>query len=723
MKKETIKISGMHCASCSTNIKLALEKYDKIKKAEVNFATKKASVEFNENEISLEEIKKIIQSTGFQIEEKRDEVKNKKAAEKAARTQRLKVIAAILMTIPIFLRMFWKWEVPGELWGVSITNWIQHDLAFLVVFITGWQFHSSAFEQIKRLQTNMDTLISLGTLSAYFYSLWAMFYGGHIYFESAAAITSLILLGKYLELKSTNKASRAMEKLMELGVKKANIILPNGKEKEKEIDEIKIGEIFIVRPGEKIPLDAVVIEGESAINESMLTGESLPVSKSINSKIFGATLNINGVIQARVTKTQNETMLAQIIRTVEEAQSFKAPIQKLADKISSIFVPTVVTISILTFIGWYIKTNDFSVSLINAVAVLIISCPCALGIATPIAIMIGTGVGAQNGILIKNGESFEKAKNIDTVIFDKTGTLTKGEPKVQDIVVNPKFNFKSNQIIKIAHSLSLNSKHPISKAITNYGEKIKAIKIGINNFEEVIGKGITGKCAQHNVDLLLGNITLLEKFKIDTKWAKEIISKEETGGTIVFLVHTGNTIGYLKITDEIKETAEEAIEKLKLLKLPVIMMSGDNEVTTKNTALKIGIEKYIAEVLPQDKQKEVKKLQENNKRTVFVGDGINDAPSLVQSNLGIAFGSGSDIAKESGDIIIIKDNPLKVVEAIKLSRKTFNIIKQNLFWAFFYNVLAIPLAMMGLVNPMIGAIAMSFSDITIIGNSLRIYKK
>lgn len=717
MKKESLKIKGMSCASCAQNIVIALNKNTYIKNPDVNFATKKAIFEFDENNIDLNEIKKIIINTGYKIDE---EQKNTKSKKKDERWFFIKVIAAIVLTLPIFLRMFWMWEIPGSLWNISMTSWVQNVLSFVVVFILGWQFHRNAFKAFMRKQADMDTLISIGTLSAYFYSVWAMFNNGHLYFESAATIASLILLGRFLEEKTKNKASKAMEKLLELGVKKARVIRM-GSEVEIEIEDVVVGEKILIKPGEKIPLDGIIIEGKSSIDESMLTGESMPITKETGSEVFGATINLNGVLKIKTSKKQGETMLAQIIKTVEEAQSYKAPMQKLADKISSIFVPIVISISVLTFVSWFLVSGDLERSLINAVAVLIISYPCALGLATPIAIMIGTSVGAKTGILIKNGESFEKAKKIDTVVFDKTGTLTKGRPTVKKVLSNEE-NIET--VIKVATSLANISEHPISRAIREYS-KSKNIQLAeMQDSKEYIGLGIGAVCKTHQTKLFLGNIKILEENNLDTSWAHSILEKnKENGETINFVSHGDKVIGAFLISDEIKETSVDTIKQIKKMSLLPMMLSGDNRRAAMVVAKNLGIRKYLAEVLPTEKQREIKKLQQDNKKVVFVGDGINGAPALVQADLGIAMGSGSDIAKESGDIIIIKNNPLKVVEALKLSQKTFTIIKQNLFWAFFYNVLAIPLAVFGFVNPMVGAIAMGFSDISIISNSLRIYRQ
>lgn len=731
MNKITLKITGITCASCAINIKKNLEKKEGVILADVNTVSAKANISYKKNKISEEEIKEIIVKTGYGVDEKTKEPNKDQEdknhghhnhVESNEKLLKIKVFLSILLTLPIFVRMFWSWEVPGQFLGISLTNWIQHDLAFIVVFIFGWQFHKSAFKGLKRFNFNMDSLISLGTFSAYLYSFWAMFNGGHIYFESAATITSLILLGRFFELKTKNRASRAMEKLMQLGVKKARVVTSSGEEVEKDVDDIEKEEVILIKPGEKIPLDGVVIEGSANLDEAMLTGESLPVHKEEGDKVFGATINKDGILKIRVTKTGEETMLSQIIKAVEEAQEFKAPIQKLADKIAGIFVPTVIVIAIFTFLGWYFFTGEVSTAIINAVAVLIISCPCALGIATPIAVMVGSSVGAKNGILIKDGESFEKSRKIDVVIFDKTGTLTKGEPSVEKMTLNNNLDFTEEQLIKISSSLASKSDHPLSRAVQEkYNLENKDLAT-ISDYEEVSGRGLIGKCSAHQTKLFLGNIRLLKENNIETSWAeKEIEKHAHSGGTVIFVAHGDKVAGSFLIADQIKDSAYEAIEGIKKLGLEPIMISGDNKNTVRNVGEKLKIDNFLAEVLPQEKQNEVIKLQKENKKVIFVGDGINDAPSLAQADLGIAMGSGTDIAKETGGIIIMKNDPLKVVETIKLSRKTFTTIKQNLFWAFAYNVLAIPLAVFGFVSPMVGAIAMSLSDVTVIGNSLRIY--
>ena len=730
MAKITLTITGMDCAACAQNINRVLKKAEGIISSDVNFTANKAYVEYDEKKIELEKIKKLIKKAGYGVEENPSasflRLRSGQAGQAAPlnRGEFTKVLLAIIFTAPLLLRMIWEWKVPGTFLNVGMTHWVEIALASPVVFIFGWKFHSNAIKQIIRGQLSMDSLISLGTLTAFFYSLYAVFAQKEMYFESAASIASLILLGQYLEKKTKGRASEAMKKLMELGVKHASIIEADGRIIEKNIEDVKIGEIAQVLPGEKIPLDGIIIEGGADIDESMLTGESLPVAKKIGDQVFGATINRDGKLKITITQTGENTILAKIIKTVEEAQIFKAPIQRLADKISGIFVPTVMAISLLTFLGWYFYDHNFSQALINAVTVLIIACPCALGIATPIAVMVGTSVGAKKGILIKNGESFERAKKIDTVVFDKTGTLTKGEPELYEIITRD--NFSQEENLKTATELAKNSNHPLSLAIANFA--IKKLNLSLNNigdvenFSEYPGRGISGEL--NNKKYFLGNKRLLEENKIDYSWAEKItLEKSQEGGSLIFLAQANETIGAFLLRDELKATACEAILELKKIGIKSIMISGDREASVKFTAKEIGIEEYFSEVLPNEKQEKIKSLQATGKKIVFVGDGINDAPSLVQADLGIAMGAGSDIAKEAGNIIIMKNEPIKVVEAIKLSRQTFKIIKQNLFWAFFYNVVAIPLAIFGIANPIVGALAMAFSDITVIGNSLRIYRK
>lgn len=725
MKKVIINIEGMTCASCAQINERALKRTDGIIDASVNFATKKANVKYDPNKIQLEEIKKIIVKSGYKVMNM-DEMEHsyhKNAAAYEIKKKWNLFFWSLIFSIPLAIQMVFKLDFGGMIFGQSLTMWINLILATVVVFILGFQFHRSAFLKVLKLEANMDTLISLGTLAAYFYSLYAMFSGKEGYFESAAIIITLILLGKYFEARSTGQAGAALRALAQLSAKNAHKVI-DGKEKEVSIDELKIGDIIIVRPSEKIPLDGKIVEGSSALDESMLTGESMPVEKKIGDKVYGATINQNGVLRIEITEVGEGTVLAQIIKTVEEAQNSKAPIQKLADKVSGIFVPVVICIAILTFLGWYFIGGNLSIAIINAVAVLVIACPCALGLATPTAIMVGTGRGAKNGILFKTGDSFERAKNITTIIFDKTGTLTEGHPAVIKVVGNPAEKFSQEKIIKIAASLAENSEHPLSKAISKIAGEKKMQLSTISNFEEIKGKGLIGKCKEHKTDIALGNLKLLMENKINTEWAKESLeSADAESGTINFVVHGDKVVGYLVIADEVRKESKSLISKLKNDGLKIAMITGDNQKTADTIAKKLGIDSVIAEVLPAEKSAEVKKLQTAGEKVVFVGDGINDAPSLVQADLGIAVGSATDIAKEAGQIILVRNDVMKIYDAIMLSKRTFGAIKQNLFWAFFYNIIAIPLAISGVLTPIIAAAAMAFSSTSVVLNSLRINRK
>ena len=733
--KVSLKISGMTCASCAVSNEKELLRAKGILSASVNFATKKAYVEYDGDILSEEDVRKVIEKNGYSIE--RDDRNSTKQAEHENKIEnsehkhgdrdiqknwRAFLLSAVL-SLPLVLEMFFKIRAGKDFLGIDLAVWSHLILATVVVFWFGWRFHRMAYLQAKKLRANMDTLVSLGTLAAYFFSLWAIFSGREGYLESAALIITLILLGKYFEAKSTGRAGEAMRKLMELGVKKARVI-KDGREEEVNIFEVKVGDIVSVRPGEKIPLDGIVLEGESNVDESMLTGESLPVEKKKYSSVFGATVNQDGLLKIKVTKVGEGTVLAQIVKTVEDAQASKAPIQKLADKISGIFVPVIILIALATFLGWHFSGHALSAALINAVSVLVIACPCALGLATPTAIMVGTGRGAKSGILFKSGESFERAKDISMVVFDKTGTLTKGKPEVISNIQNPISKISEEKLFKIAGSIAKYSEHPLSKAIAEYVRENNIETVEVDNIREMRGMGIVGECAEHKAKLLLGNKKLLEENKIDTQWADEILNDEKSGvGTRLFVAHESEVVGAIIVADEIRDEAKGVIQDLKNMGLKIAMISGDNKKTAEAVAEQLGIEKVLAEVLPSEKSAEIKNLQKLGEKIIFVGDGINDAPSLVQADLGIAMGSAQDIAKEAGQIILVQNNLQKVVEAVKISKLTFKTIRQNLFWAFGYNVIAIPLAAAGFLNPVIAAAAMAFSSVSVVANSLRIYRK
>jgi P-type Cu+ transporter len=721
-KKIIFKISGMTCASCAASNEKELAKTTGIISANVNIASEKALVEYDGEKISPQEIEKIILANGYEIEESSKATTNYKL-----QTTNHFIWSAVL-SLPLAFEMIIKIRTGIIFLGIDLVIFFHLILATIVVFYFGARFHRMAFLQAKKLKANMDTLVSMGTLTAYFYSLFAIWNGIEGYLESAAIIITLILLGKYFEARSTGRAGEAMHKLMELQVKKARLVV-DGKEKEIDIEDIKIGDVILVKPSEKIPLDGEIVFGNSSVDESMLTGESMPVEKKIADSVFGSTINQNGILKIRVTQVGEGTVLAQIIKTVEEAQMSKAPIQKLADKISGIFVPIVILIAFLTFLIWNFLGHSFSLALINAVAVLVVACPCALGLATPTAIMVGTGRGAKSGILFKNGESFEQAKDITLIIFDKTGTLTVGKPKVQEIIENlkpsfrnsAKLGFRREEILKIAASLAQNSTHPLSRAVSGLAKEKNIVLENFANFKENQGRGIAAICEEHKTSVAMGNKKLLEEIGAKTDWAQELIADDKlANGTKLFVVHNNEVIGCLIISDEIRTESKGVIESLKKIGLKAAMISGDNKKTAESVGRELGIETVISEVLPGQKADEIKRFQKQGEKVVFVGDGINDAPSLVQADLGIAMGSATDIAKEAGQIILMQNNLEKVLEALVFSKKTFTTIRQNLFWAFFYNIIAIPLAAFGFLNPMIAAGAMAMSSVSVVVNSLRI---
>ncbi len=724
MKTVTFNIRGMHCASCSARNEVNLKKLDGVIEANVNFATHTANVKFEESKISENEIYDAVIKNGYKVLAESNFEFQKEETKKELARAKIKAFVAIALSIPVLILAMLGIKLPLIIVEYNLSIWLQAIVSAFVILVLGWEFHIGMIKRLRNFSANMDTLISIGTLAALFFSIWAMISKEtNLYFETGAVIAALILLGRYFEARSRGQASEAIEKLLQLGAKTARVIR-NGKEIEIQIEEVKVNDTLIVKPGEKIPVDGKVINGSTSIDESMLTGESMPVGKKIGDDTFGATINQSGSIQIKATKVGQDTVLAQIVKMVTEAQTKKAPIQKLVDKISGIFVPVVLGIALITGLIWYVSTGNAAQSIIPAVAVLVIACPCSLGLATPTAIMVGTGLGAKHGILIKNGEALEKSKQIDIVIFDKTGTLTEGKPKVTDVVAcdSKIFPISQNEVLMIGASLEKFSEHPLAQAIVNATKEKKQRLMEAKDFESLSGKGIKGKIGKDSV--LIGNTRLMKENNIPIKDCKEKLENlEQEAKTVVIVSRNKKAIGLIAIADTLKEDSKEAVQKLKKSGIETVMITGDNKRTAEAIAKKLGIEKVFAEVLPKDKAEKVKELQNQGKKVAFVGDGINDAPALVQSNVGIAVGTGTDIAIEAGDIVLVKGSPLKVVEALNLSKLTFKTIKQNLFWAFFYNIAGIPLAALGFLNPMISAIAMASSSISVVGNSLRIKNK
>lgn len=708
MKKKFL-IEWMTCASCVVVNENSLNDIEGVAQVVINLATNEASIEYDESKVNFDEIKRNIEWNWFSVNEDLGNIK-KSLEEKDNKTFN-RFILSLLFSLPIFLSMFLDNFIGVSLFVIYLNVRVFAVLSAIVVFGFWWHFHVSAFKSLLKFHFTMDSLVSLWTLTAFFYSVIAMnFEGIPVYFEAAVAIITLINLWKYLEHRAKTKAWDAIWKLLELWAKKAFVISWD-KIIEKDIDAIKTGEIIVVKPWEKIALDGVILTWSASIDESMLTWESVPVFKEESEECFGWTINLDWNINLKVTKTNKEWTLANIIDLVNNAQSSKAPIQHLADKVSWIFVPIIIIISIITFISWYFITWNISDAIIAAVATLVIACPCALWLATPTAIMVWTWVWARNGILIKNAETLEKTKDIDSVVFDKTGTLTNWKPEVTDIINISK---DKDWLMAFAKSLSSLSNHPLSKSIASYDNKTNTIKI--DNFEEIKGKWVIWEIWLNNVKLwnkkLFSNLSDEIVKQIDqlaSNWKTPIIVWDDIE---IFWI-----IGLLDLP---KTWVRQTIQKLHSMNIETIMLTWDTKNTAKFVANQIWIDKVISEVMPEDKLEVIKKLQAENKKVAFVGDGINDAPALVQSDLSIAMWTWSDIAIESSDIVLVKWNLEKVVSAINLSRQTLKVIKQNLFWAFVYNTIGIPLAAFGILNPIFASFAMSMSSVSVISNSLRL---
>ena len=723
----TLKVIGMNNPHCAQIVEKAVRSIRGVLEVKLDFGLEKAIVSFDPKLTNPAAIKVKIKKAGYEPQEleELEEDKEKIAQEKRIRALKIKFIVGAILSIPIFLGSFPEWF---PFWPKILTNhFVLLILTTPVQFWVGWQFYQGFWIALKNKTSDMNTLIAIGTSAAYFYSLAVTFFptlGKQVYFDTAAIIITLIILGRLLEAITMGKTSAAIKKLIGLQPKIARVEKA-GKEVEIPIKEVEVGDIVIVRPGEKIPVDGIVLKGYSSVDEKVITGESMPVDKKEGDEVIGATMNLSGLLKFRATKVGKDTLLAQIIKIVEEALTTKAPIQRLADKISSYFVPAVIIIAILSFFGWYLLAEkSFLFALTIFVAVLIIACPCALGIATPTAIMVGTGLGAERGILIKGGAALEAAHKLEAIIFDKTGTLTKGEPEVTDIV---SFDIDKSEVLRLAAIVERGSEHPLGKAIVkraeNNGLKVEEGK----NYQTEVGKGI--KCQYQDNFIFVGNrIFILDNnIEINTETEQELEKLENEGKTAVIVAANRRVIGLVALADTLKEFSKTAVEKLQKMKKEVWLITGDNERTAKAIARQLGIDEdnVMAQVLPQNKAKKVKELQKERKVVAFVGDGINDAPALAQADIGIALGSGTDVAMETGNIVLIKDDLRDVVTAIDLSSYTVKKIKQNLFWAFFYNSVGIPIAagilypFFGfLLNPMIAAAAMAFSSVSVVSNSL-----
>ena len=736
MAEKNYTVTGMSCASCANAVEKALNKNNDIN-ASVNFATEKLNIEYDEKKYNFDKIREIVESAGYGLAEDMTEDKKVELYQEKITSLKNRLILAVIFVVPLlYISM-------GHMLGAVLPEFLNpkvNPLNFalaqfvltLPIIYAGRDFFSHGFKNLVRKSPTMDSLIAIGATAAVLYGIYATFRivtvdpEAHmdLYYESAGTIITLILFGKLLEAKTKGQTSSAIKKLIGLQPKKAKII-ENGAEKEVLIENLKVGDIVIVKPGEKIAVDGRIVEGATSVDESMLTGESLPVSKKVGDKVVGGSINKNGSIRFEATEIGKNTVLSQIIKLVEEAQGSKAPISRMADIVSAYFVPIVIGIAIITGIAWFLSGSGLVTALSFFIAVLVIACPCALGLATPTSIMVGTGKGAENGILIKSGEALETAYKIKTVVFDKTGTITKGKPILTNLIAYGKYN--ENELLKIAASVEDDSEHPLAEAIVN---KAKEKNIEIKPYEKfraMPGYGI--RATFEGKEVQIGNRKLMENRKINVEISQKdydiLLNK---GKTPVYISIDNELAGLVAVADVIKETSKEAIEKLKKMGIKTIMLTGDNEKTAKFIAKQVGIDDVISEVLPYQKSQKVKELQEKDEFVAMVGDGINDSPALAQANVGIAIGNGTDVAIESADVVLIRNDLRDVASSIALSKATITNIKENLFWAFFYNVLGIPFAA-GIfyaffngpkLDPMIAAFAMSFSSVSVLGNALRL---
>ncbi|MCU4987026.1 heavy metal translocating P-type ATPase [Bacillus thuringiensis] len=728
--KAEFTVSGMTCAACANRVEKRLNKLDGVNKATVNFALESATVDFNPDEVNVNEMKSVITKLGYKLEVKPDDqdASTDHRLQEIER-QKKKFIISFILSFPLLWAMVSHFSFTSFIYlpDMLMNPWVQLTLATPVQFIIGGQFYVGAYKALRNKSANMDVLVALGTSAAYFYSVYLSIQSigssehmTDLYFETSAVLITLIILGKLFEAKAKGRSSEAIKKLMGLQAKTATVVR-DGTEIKILIEEVVAGGIVYVKPGEKIPVDGEIVEGKSAIDESMLTGESIPVDKTIGDGVIGSTINKNGFLKVKATKVGRDTALAQIIKVVEEAQGSKAPIQRVADQISGIFVPVVVVIAIITFAVWmlFVTPGDFGGALEKMIAVLVIACPCALGLATPTSIMAGSGRSAEYGILFKGGEHLEATHRLDTVILDKTGTVTNGKPVLTDVIVAD--GFREEEILRLVGAAERNSEHPLAEAIV---EGIKEKKIDIpssETFEAIPGFGI--ESVVEGKQLLIGTRRLMKEFNIDIEEvSKSMEALEREGKTAMLIAIDKEYAGIVAVADTVKDTSKAAIARLKKMGLDVVMITGDNTQTAQAIAKQVGIDHVIAEVLPEGKAEEVKKLQAQGKKVAMVGDGINDAPALATADIGMAIGTGTDVAMEAADITLIRGDLNSIADAIFMSKMTIRNIKQNLFWALAYNALGIPIAALGFLAPWVAGAAMAFSSVSVVLNALRLQR-
>ncbi|MBE5101863.1 heavy metal translocating P-type ATPase [Priestia aryabhattai] len=729
-EKAEFAITGMTCAACSTRIEKGLNKLEGVTKASVNLALETASVEYSPSQIAPQDITQRVEKLGYGAKLKSEEKEEEQSyREKELSKQKGKFWFSFILSVPLLWAMVSHFTFTSfiPLPHMLMNPWVQLALATPVQFVVGKHFYVGAFKALRNKSANMDVLVALGTSAAYFYSLYSSLkslgssaHTDQLYYETSAILITLILLGKLFEANAKGRSSEAIKKMMGLQAKTA-VVIRGEAEVEIPVEEVQKGEVIFIKPGEKVPVDGEIIEGQSALDESMLTGESVPVDKNIGDKVIGATLNKNGFLKIKATNIGKETALAQIIKVVEEAQGSKAPIQRLADYISGIFVPIVVGIALLTFFVWYIwiAPGEFAPALEKLIAVLVIACPCALGLATPTSIMAGSGRAAEFGILFKGGEHLEATHRIDTILLDKTGTVTNGTPELTDVRIAQ--GYEENELLQLVASAERLSEHPLAQALVA-GIKNKGIEIQDPlSFEAIPGYGV--KATVQERELLVGTRKLMNQHKVNIDTAlEEMTNLEREGKTAMLVALDGKYAGMLAVADTIKATSKEAVSRLKEMGLEVMMITGDNLQTAQAIAMQAGIEHVIAEVLPEGKAEEVKKLQQQGKKVAMVGDGINDAPALALADIGMAIGTGTDVAMEAADITLMRGDLMSIADSIEMSRKTISNIKQNLFWAMGYNTLGIPIAAVGLLAPWVAGAAMAFSSVSVVLNALRLQR-
>ncbi|MCG2122589.1 heavy metal translocating P-type ATPase [Staphylococcus epidermidis] len=717
-----LNINGMTCAACSNRIEKVLNQTQGVQQATVNLTTEQAHIKYYPSATNTEALIKRIQNIGYDAETKTSSKAQSNRKKQELKHKRNKLIISAILSLPLLLVMVVHIS-PISIPSILVNPWVQLILSTPVQFIIGWQFYVGAYKNLRNGSANMDVLVAVGTSAAYFYSIYEMMmwlthqtHHPHLYFETSAILITLILLGKYLEARAKSQTTNALSELLNLQAKEARVIKEN-KEIMLPLDKVKVGDTLLIKPGEKIPVDGKVTKGDTSIDESMLTGESIPVEKSSGDSVIGSTMNKNGSIMIEATQVGGDTALSHIIKVVEDAQSSKAPIQRLADIISGYFVPIVVSIAVITFIIWivFVHPGQFEPALVSAISVLVIACPCALGLATPTSIMVGTGRAAENGILFKGGQFVERAHYVDTIVLDKTGTITNGQPVVTDYVGD-------NETLQLLASAENASEHPLADAIVTYAKNKGLNLLDNDTFKSVPGHGI--KATIHQQQILVGNRKLMNDYNISisNKLNDQLNHYEYLGQTAMMIAVDNQINGIIAVADTVKNDAKQAIKELRNMNIDVVMLTGDNNRTAQTIAKQVGIEHVIAEVLPEEKAHQISLLQDKGKQVAMVGDGINDAPTLVKADIGMAIGTGAEVAIEAADITILGGDLQLVPKAIKASKATIKNIRQNLFWAFGYNVAGIPIAACGLLAPWIAGAAMALSSVSVVTNALRLKK-